>query len=134
MAANDGGDPTGTLSVYSTDWSESNGTDLKNTMSGDEIGAKGQGAGVKFTASSPGGVNQQWVGGEFQHGGTVNFTADLSYNVPYTPVNATLSYSPQNTETVNASPGKQTYQNPCGSGEASWFLPGNNNESPGTWR
>jgi hypothetical protein len=93
------------------EWDEDNGTDLINVNTGDRIGLKSPGAGVNFRVPSPGGVVQQWIGGTVENSGHTTFSVQLSYNIPYTPINASLSYSTATQSTINGSAGAQAYQN-----------------------
>ncbi|SDX04997.1 hypothetical protein SAMN04489725_1404 [Alicyclobacillus hesperidum] len=124
------GDPTGTLKVLSTDFNESNGTDIKNRVTGFRIGLLDGGAGIKLTTTSPGGINQQFADAGVIMGGKTTFTIDLSYNMPYTPVNGSLVFSApqQYTLSTGTSGNPQLYQNLNGAAVGSYFIPGNNNE------
>jgi hypothetical protein len=105
------------------EWDEDNGTDLINVNTGDRIGLKSPGAGVNFRVPSPGGVVQQWIGGTVENSGHTTFSVQLSYNIPYTPINASLSYSTATQSTINGSAGAQAYQNVNGGQEAAWMSP-----------
>lgn len=94
-------DIKGRLTVYSTDYDESNGTDIKNDVTGFRIGGEGV-LGIKLQAmSAPEVINWENIDGSVVQSGSVQFTLSLSYS--YLGLSAGLSYS--NAKSVDLSQG-----------------------------
>ena len=127
---------TGQLCVAGWDWNETelNGTpgpDLINKMTNWEIGPNNISSGNPGTAgitmSVPAPDAIQSVSGSARWTSTNGFSINwaLSYNAPYTPLNATLVWPSQATSGTSSGSASLTWYPVNNAGEAPWYLNGN---------